>query len=166
MGKLGALIARMAQGSTRGPKNRSSRRSEAHSSGEISASEKKFEPPNVGCHGIGGGGTWDSTLDQWRVAGRRLAGHAAVFSTPADIGGRFRETIMPGAFRATLAARSDVVALVDHDATRLLARTASGTLRLSEDARGLAFELDVPATQLVPLHSDFDRLNETRLQGG
>ena len=103
---------------------------------------------------------------EWRVAGRRLAGHAAVFSTPADIGGRFRETIMPGAFRATLAARSDVVALVDHDATRLLARTASGTLRLSEDARGLAFELDVPATQLVPLHSDFDRLNETRLQGG
>jgi HK97 family phage prohead protease len=82
-----------------------------------------------------------------RVVGRKLGGYAAVFSTPAKIGG-FTETIIPGAFRATLATRSDVVALVDHNPAQLLGRTASGTLRLSEDARGLAFELDVPATQL------------------
>jgi HK97 family phage prohead protease len=41
-----------------------------------------------------------------------------------------------------------VVALVDHDPTRLLARTGSGTLRLAEDTRGLAFEIDAPDTQL------------------
>jgi HK97 family phage prohead protease len=82
-----------------------------------------------------------------RAAGRKLEGYAAVFDQPARIGG-FTEIIKPGAFRASLQARADVLALVDHDATRLLARTGSGTLRLAEDSRGLAFEIDVPDTQL------------------
>ncbi|HWX49664.1 MAG TPA: HK97 family phage prohead protease [Roseomonas sp.] len=82
-----------------------------------------------------------------RAAGRRLEGYAATFGTEAAIGG-FRETIRAGAFRASLAARSDILALLDHDPTRLLARTGSGTLRLEEDARGLRFEIDVPDTQL------------------
>lgn len=79
--------------------------------------------------------------------GRRLEGYAAVFGAEARIG-QFTETIAPGAFSASLAAGRDVLALVDHDAGRLLARTASGTLRLTEDARGLAFALDVPDTTL------------------
>ena len=81
------------------------------------------------------------------VAGRRLEGYAATFGTPATIGG-FTETIRAGAFRASLASGVDVLALVDHDPARLLARTASGTLRLTEDARGLAFALVVPDTTL------------------
>ncbi len=36
---------------------------------------------------------------------------------------------------------------VDHNPTRLLARTRSGSLRLSEDAKGLAFAIDVPETR-------------------
>lgn len=82
-----------------------------------------------------------------RAAGRRLTGYAAVFSTPAKIGS-FTETIAPGAFRKSLASRGDVLALVDHDPSRLLARTNSGTLRLAEDSRGLHFDLDVPDTTL------------------
>ena len=82
-----------------------------------------------------------------RAAGRRLEGYAAVFDSEAPIGA-FRESIRPGAFRAALATGKDVLALVDHDPARLLGRTGSGTLRLSEDSRGLAFELDVPDTQL------------------
>lgn len=82
-----------------------------------------------------------------RAAGRRLEGYAATFGTAAQIGG-FSETILRGAFQASLAASADILALVDHDPSRLLARTASGTLRLSEDERGLRFELDVPDTQL------------------
>lgn len=70
---------------------------------------------------------------------------------------------MPGAFTATLAKRNDVVALVDHDATRLLGRTGSGTLRLSQDTRGLAFEIDVPATALG---NDMLTLAERRDLGG
>jgi HK97 family phage prohead protease len=82
------------------------------------------------------------------ASGRKLVGHAAVFGVPAQIGG-FKETIRPGAFRATLLNPArDVLGLVDHDPSRLLGRTGSGSLRLAEDARGLAFELDLPDTQL------------------
>ncbi|PYG30359.1 HK97 family phage prohead protease [Pelagimonas varians] len=82
-----------------------------------------------------------------RTKGRRLEGYAALFGTEARIGGGMLETIAPGAFATTLAQRSDILALVDHDPARVLARTKSGTLRLSEDTRGLAFDLDVPDTQ-------------------
>ena len=81
------------------------------------------------------------------VSGRRLAGLAAVYNTPAKIGS-FTETIRAGAFRASLAAGHDILALLDHDPTKLLGRSASGTLRLSDTSRGLAFELDVPDTGL------------------
>ena len=82
-----------------------------------------------------------------RAKGRRLEGYAATFNTPALIGGAFTETIAPGAFAASLRASSDILALVDHDPGKVLARTKSGTLRLSEDTRGLAFDLDIPDTQ-------------------
>lgn len=80
-----------------------------------------------------------------RAKGRRLEGYAATFGAEARIGAMV-ETIRPGAFAATLAAKPDVLALVDHDPSRVLARTRSGTLRLAEDSRGLAFDLDLPDT--------------------
>jgi HK97 family phage prohead protease len=80
-----------------------------------------------------------------RAKGRRLEGYAATFGSEARIGD-FTETIAPGAFRASLNAGRDILALVDHDPARVLARTRSGTLRLAEDSRGLAFDLDLPAT--------------------
>lgn len=82
-----------------------------------------------------------------RTKGRRLEGYAATFGTPADINGRFIETIAPGAFSASIRKKGDILALVDHDAGRVLGRTRSGSLRLSEDNKGLAFDLDVPDTQ-------------------
>lgn len=82
-----------------------------------------------------------------RAKGRRLQGYAAVFHTEARIGD-FTETIVPGAFSVTLASGKDVLALVDHDSSKLLARRKSGTLRLSQDARGLEFSIDVPSTSL------------------
>lgn len=82
-----------------------------------------------------------------RTDGRKLQGYAALFGTEARIGGGMIETIAAGAFTNTLATRADILALVDHDPSRVLARTKSGTLRLTEDAHGLAFELDVPDTQ-------------------
>lgn len=83
-----------------------------------------------------------------RARGRRLEGYAALFNSESRIAGRFVETIRAGAFAASLASGADVLALVDHDPKNLIARTKSGTLRLSEDARGLAFSLDVPDTTL------------------
>lgn len=78
-----------------------------------------------------------------------LYGHAAVFGRDSEpIGGRFIERIAKGAFREALASKQDVRALVEHDPTKLLGRTGSGTLRLSEDETGLAVELPLPNTQI------------------
>lgn len=81
-----------------------------------------------------------------RAQGRKLIGYAAVFDSETRIG-TMQEVIRPGAFKDSLSAGGDVLALADHDSSRVLGRTKSGTLRLSEDARGLSFELDVPDTQ-------------------
>lgn len=78
-----------------------------------------------------------------RTTDRKLEGYAAIFNSEARIG-TFVETILPGAFRSALA--GDVLALLDHDASKVLGRTRSGTLRLWEDTRGLAFSLDLPDT--------------------
>jgi HK97 family phage prohead protease len=79
--------------------------------------------------------------------GRRLEGYAAVYGAEAQIRD-YTETIAPGAFQSTLAESKDILALADHDPTRLLARTKNRTLRLLEDTRGLHFDLDVPPTSV------------------
>lgn len=81
--------------------------------------------------------------------GNKLVGYGAVFNSPTRIseGGRdFTEVIKPGAFRSALASNGDVVATYNHNPEKLLGRTASGTLRLQEDTKGLRFELDLPDT--------------------
>lgn len=82
------------------------------------------------------------------VEGRQLSGVAAPFGVVADIG-QFRERIAPGAFAATLAENRDVLALAEHDATRVLARTRSGSLKLAETARGLEYSLMLPDTTIA-----------------
>jgi HK97 family phage prohead protease len=82
---------------------------------------------------------------EMRAKGRRLEGYAAVFGSETRIAD-FVESIAPGAFAASLAERADILGLVDHDPSRVLARTRSGTLRLAEDSRGLHFDLDLPNT--------------------
>ncbi|UXT42482.1 HK97 family phage prohead protease [Agrobacterium tumefaciens] len=79
--------------------------------------------------------------------GKKLTGYVAKFNTEARIAD-FRETIRAGAFAGSLRSNPDILALVDHDPGKVLARTKSGSLTLSEDANGLRFELDLPDTQL------------------
>lgn len=81
-----------------------------------------------------------------RAQGRKLEGYAAKFGTEARIG-PFTEVVAPGAFAASLKSGRDILAMVDHDSSKVLARTKSGSLKLAEDSAGLAFELSVPDTQ-------------------
>lgn len=81
-----------------------------------------------------------------KAAGKRLEGYAATFGTTAKIG-RASEVIASGAFTASLLTQPDILALLDHDAGKVLGRTRSGSLRLAEDARGLHFSLELPDTQ-------------------
>ena len=80
-----------------------------------------------------------------RSVGKTLHGHAAIFNSEADLGG-FVEVIRNGAFRTTLESGSNVRALYHHESSALLGTTRGRTLRLAEDGKGLAFELDLPDT--------------------
>jgi uncharacterized protein len=88
-----------------------------------------------------------------------LEGYAARFNSPSkDLGG-FRETIAPGAFKRALAENADVRCLFNHSADKVLGRTASGTLTINEDEKGLHFrcQLDPNNTDHRNLHSSVKR---------
>lgn len=80
-----------------------------------------------------------------RGGARRLIGYAARYGVVADIGS-FRERISSGAFATSIGEGGDILALLDHDPSRVLGRTRSKTLRLEDDDKGLAFEIAVPDT--------------------
>lgn len=76
----------------------------------------------------------------------QVEGHAAVFNQlSVDFGG-WRERIMPGAFKRAISEKQDVCCLINHDESLILGRTRSGTLTLSEDKEGLAFDCNMPQT--------------------
>lgn len=78
-----------------------------------------------------------------------ITGHAAVFNLLSEDLGGFREIIEPGAFDRAIAGKDDVRALVEHDPSKVLGRTKTGTLTLSQDDRGLAVEIDPPRTTIA-----------------
>lgn len=79
--------------------------------------------------------------------GRTITGYAAKFDTWSEpIYGWFVEKIARGAFEKT--DMSDVIMVFNHDISGVLARTTSGTLKLSVDETGLRFEFEAPETTL------------------
>jgi uncharacterized protein len=76
-----------------------------------------------------------------------LAGYAAKFNVLSEMMWDFQETIAPGAFDDVL--QDDVRALFNHDPNIILGRTAAGTCRIGVDSVGLAYEVDMPSTQMA-----------------
>lgn len=94
----------------------------------------------------------------------KVAGYAAVFGEETNIGGMFTESIQRGAFKDAIK-RDDVVFLINHEGLPL-ARTRSGTLKLSEDERGLYMEAmldqsDPDVRSIVPKmkRGDLDKMS-------
>ena len=92
----------------------------------------------------------DTTLEQRfargaAMEGRSLYGVAAPFGSETRIAD-FKEIIAAGAFTSSLASGADVLALADHDPTKVLGRTSTGTLQLRETSEGLEYRLTLPDT--------------------
>lgn len=93
-------------------------------------------------------------IDTWPTAdleiraigdGHTSSGYAAVFKSRSEDLGGFTETIEPGAFTRTLKA-GNAKMFLNHNTDILLATQRAGTLRLSEDDKGLMHEGDLPDT--------------------
>jgi len=77
--------------------------------------------------------------------GMQFSGYAAVFESDSEPL-PFIERIAPGAFKGSLRNRNDIKLLWNHDTASVLGSTRAGTLRVTEDARGLFVEADLPNT--------------------
>jgi uncharacterized protein len=73
---------------------------------------------------------------------RTLAGYAAVFNSDSEPMYGFTERIRPGCFARAIK-EDDVRGLFNHDPNFVLGRNTAKTLRLSEDDKGLSFEIDL-----------------------
>ena len=76
-----------------------------------------------------------------------------------DTRGKFIEKIMPNAFAKALEKNSDVLALLNHDYDRVIARTVDGTATLYEDNIGLHAKIEVSDKELI------EKAKEGKLQG-
>jgi HK97 family phage prohead protease len=79
----------------------------------------------------------------------KINGYAAKFGVRSEDLGGWVEVIALDAFDAALADNPDVRGLFNHDANLILGRTTSGTLKLSVDKVGLAYEISPPDTQVA-----------------
>lgn len=82
-----------------------------------------------------------------------IRGYGAVFHRFGDPGTEYVfhdsnviERIHPKAFKRTLAEKTDVLALWNHEPDLILGRSSTGTLALSTDHIGLRFIIDLPNT--------------------
>jgi len=85
---------------------------------------------------------------------RTIEGYAVVFNERSvflpdwNKGRMVEEVMMPGSITEELIAKSDVVANIDHDNSRMVARSVNGegSLRLMLDDHGLRFSFEAPLT--------------------
>lgn len=69
-------------------------------------------------------------------------GYAVLWDSVTTIANEFREQFAKGSLTRSIR-EDDIRMLLNHDEGRVVGRTASGSLRLREDALGLRYEVDV-----------------------
>ena len=74
-----------------------------------------------------------------------VVGYASVYDSRSNNLGGFYEYIERGAFTDELIKKSDVRALINHDASKIMARSKNGfgTLNLRADQKGLRYEFEI-----------------------
>jgi len=77
--------------------------------------------------------------------GMSFTGYAAVFNSPSEPL-PFTEVIKEGAFKRSLKSRNEIKLFMNHNTDVVLGSTRAGTLRLTEDSRGLLATADLPDT--------------------
>jgi HK97 family phage prohead protease len=77
--------------------------------------------------------------------GMSFTGYAAVFNSPSEPL-PFTEVIREGAFKRSLKSRNEIKLFMNHNTDVVLGSTRAGTLKLSEDSRGLLAEAELPDT--------------------
>ena len=78
---------------------------------------------------------------------KTLEGYAIVFGVRSVNLGGFVEVVQPEAVRDTLSGSPDVLMLHNHNSSQPLARTTSGTLKLSTDKVGVKFSCSLDTRQ-------------------
>ena len=89
----------------------------------------------------------------------RAVGYGALFNSETVIGNEFREVIRPGTFDRYLAKAPDIAICFNHDPSRLIGTTKSGTATVTIDDRGVKYdaELDPSDPDAVALRAKLQR---------
>lgn len=77
--------------------------------------------------------------------GMSFTGYAAVFNSPSEPL-PFTEVIREGAFQRSLKSRNEIKLFMNHNTDVVLGSTRAGTLKLTEDSRGLLAQANLPDT--------------------
>lgn len=86
------------------------------------------------------------TLDAPTLSSRTISGYALVYNTLSEDLGGFREQFSPEAFAKQFQGKTNIRALKNHDDTLVLGTESAGTVRIRNDSKGIAYEIDIPET--------------------
>lgn len=88
--------------------------------------------------------------NELNIEDRHVSGYALVFEVPSDNIIGWTETIKRGAVTPETVSNSIVLAKLNHDDNKVLARSyyGKGSLSLSVDEKGLKYDFDAPNTAL------------------
>ena len=139
------VVAHLLWGS--GPSKSSARRASEYAQGVVARIEKENEGRAKGKALSKMEQRVNTTEFEVReeTDGMHFSGYAALFNSPSEPL-PFTEKIASGAFKRSLRQRNDIKFLWNHDAGEILGSTRAGTLKLSEDERGLKVDGLLPNT--------------------